>query len=146
MFVDPVTLRLIALSVVCGVPIAVASAHQAVAIDAKTRLAAWHSAPGQQKSTVGCIDPNTANAVDWQQVPGVSRKTAQGIADHCQTTQTCARDRPPAGVKGVGPVVSAKLAAAMCGSAAVEAFIPVATPARKRHAILAPPLRSDSPR
>lgn len=142
---DPVTLRLVMLSLTCAVPLAVAAARERCNIDTNSRLAALPSAPGQQKSATGCIDANSANAVDWQQVPGVSRKVAQALAEHCQSTLTCARDRPPMGVKGVGPVISAKIAEAICGAAAVEPVIPAATPARKHRAALAPLWPSDSP-
>ena len=36
----------------------------------------------RQLAAQGCIDPDTAVAADWRQVPGVQHKVAEALAQH----------------------------------------------------------------
>lgn len=92
---------------------------------------------GAQLAARGCIDPDVATAQDWRQVPGVTAKAAQALAEVCRTSRACAPCGPDEPVHGVGPVTLARIADVLCTKPGVNSQ---ACPARTRRGEPAPPV------
>ncbi len=105
---DSVRVRLLVL----GLALTIAPAWQLYGPEPRRVVA--HQRGGQLARS-GCLDPATADLEDWRTVPGISRAVGLRLQTHCRT-HTCARGSPIAGVSGVGPVLSARLAKLLCAS------------------------------
>ena len=83
--------------------------------------AVWHGVPGGRVpgqparggawAARGCVDPDAATAADWRAVPGVTAKAAEALASACQG-QDCGAALPQ--VRGIGPVLRARIATSLC--------------------------------
>jgi len=108
--VDPATAKLLIGALAC----ILLAGWQARSRD--SRAGSWQgiAPPGRQIAARGCLDADLATAEDWRQVPGVTRKTAQLLAEVCPATRTCAPDGPQVPVRGVGPATRAKIVQMLC--------------------------------
>jgi hypothetical protein len=120
---DPAVARLLA----GAIALAVLAAWTVRTREIPERTGTSEPKVGTQLAARGCIDPDVASAQDWRQVPGVTRQTAEALAETCRATRTCAPCGPEDPVRGVGPATLAKLAAVLCAKPGVSGPCPART-------------------
>jgi hypothetical protein len=77
----------------------------------------WHSGG---RAASGCLWPGTATASDWRTIPGVHRRLAAGLEQHCRGSGHCGPGLPLPALSGLGPATAGRVLAALCRQAPAD--------------------------